>query len=140
MGLAVVLCGCRAGQSPRFELVSARTIETTNEGVLVELSVLGENPTDQVVLLREARYAVEVEGAGTFRSARSPEVTLPRYGRVTMTLPVALKGSGLDVSGKQVSLRGQVLYLEPGALAEVLFDARLRRPSVSVQGSAVVDR
>lgn len=136
--LIVPLAACQGDAPPRFELVAARAVQTTDRGMLIELDLTGENPSDREIRLREARYSVQIDGANVFRSARSPEVALGPYGRVTMTLPVAIQQAEWTGVSPVVGIRGQMLYLDPGPLAEVLYDARLRRPTAPLRGSVTL--
>lgn len=125
----------RSTQPPRFELISARTAERTSEGVSVELVILGENPNGHDIELREARYRVSAGNNRFFEGVRSPEVTLPRYGRVEMILPAAAPLERFPANAQSLTIEGRIEYLEPGPFAEVLYDARLRRPAAPVRGT-----
>lgn len=136
---AALLGACSSGtKPPRFQVVSARTAERTADGVRVELTVVGENPNKFELELGEARYSVSAGGNTFFTGLRSPEVTLPRYGRVEMVLPAAAPMEAFPADATSLELSGWIEYLIPGPFSEVLYDAGLRRPTASVEGSATL--
>lgn len=133
--VAGLLGACSSGTAPpRFQLVSARTAERTDEGVCVELTVVGENPNKHEIELGETRYRVAAGGVEFFVGVRSPEITLPRYGRVEMILPASAPLGAFPFDASSITLEGWVEYLEPGPLASVLYDAGLRRPTAALTG------
>lgn len=136
---AAPLIACSSGtKPPRFQVVSARTAERTADGVRVELTVVGENPNKFELELGETRYSVSADGNTFFTGLRSPEVTLPRYGRVEMVLPAAAPIEGFPADATSLELNGWIEYLIPGPFSEVLYDAGLRRPTASVEGSVTL--
>lgn len=141
---AVVLFGlllpaCSSGSAaPRFQLVSARAAERTDEGVRIEIIVVGENPNDHELSLGEAKYTITANGVPIYSGAASPEVTLPRYGRVEMTLPAAVPLARFPGDAGTIAINGWIEYLPPGPFAELLYDAGLRRPTSGVDGSTAL--
>jgi hypothetical protein len=134
--LLIPLAGCSSGDvAPRFELVSARTLERSEDGQVVALTLRGENANDHEIELRVVRYRVSADGVEFFKGQRSAEVALPRYGRVDMELLAAFPNDMKFGSISTISLSGSVEYLHPGPLVETLYDNRLRRPTVGLRGS-----
>ncbi|MCL4221472.1 MAG: LEA type 2 family protein [Phycisphaerales bacterium] len=134
--LALVLPGCSSGSvAPRFQVVSARAAQRTDEGVRLEITVVGENPNDHEIALGEARYTITADGSSIYSGTASPEVTLPRYGRVEMIFPAAVPLSVFPSNAGAIGLSGWIEYLPPGPFAELLYDAGLRRPTSGVEGS-----
>lgn len=137
--LAILLPACSSGSvAPRFQLVSARAAERSDEGVRLEIIVVGENPNDHELELGEARYTVTANGSAIFSGAASPEVTLTRYGRVEMILPAAVPLANFPAGADSIAINGWIEYLPPGPFAELLYDAGLRRPTSSVEGSTTL--
>ncbi len=134
--LALLLTACSGGSvAPRFQVISARTAERTDEGVRIEITIVGENPNDHELELGEAKYAVTANGSTIYSGAASPETTLPRYGRVEMILPAAVPLPNFPAGTDAIAINGWIEYLPPGPFAELLYDAGLRRPTSSVDGS-----
>ncbi len=137
--LAILLPACSSGSvAPRFQVVSARTADRTDEGVRLEITVVGENPNDHELELGEARYTITANGAAIFSGAASPEVTLARYGRVEMILPAGVPLANFPAEADSIAISGWIEYLPPGPFAELLYDAGLRRPTSSVEGSTAL--
>lgn len=137
--LSLFLPACSSGSvAPRFQVVSARTAERTDEGVRLEVTVVGENPNDHELALGEAKYTITANGSQIYSGAASPEATLPRYGRVEMILPAAVPLAAFPAGADSISITGWIEYLPPGPFAELLYDAGLRRPTSSVDGSTTL--
>lgn len=134
------LLGCSGGTAPRFDLVSVRTLERSDEGEVIALTVRGENPNDYEIDLRRADYRVLADGVEVFRAKQSAEIGLPRYGRVDMELLAAFPLEQAPAEGSTITIEGTVGYLTPGPFAETLYDNRLRQPSARLKGSAPLQR
>jgi hypothetical protein len=150
---AAGLGGCASYSHPTLTLTGVESVEETPGGLVLRVRLRADNDNEVSLPLREVDYTARVgEGAGalTFTGRRSPEATLRRKGSQELVLPVALRldggdggrtpGSGPRPIGKvPFILNAQITYLTPGALAEVLFDADVRRPVARVSTSGVVD-
>lgn len=137
--LAILLPACSSGSvAPRFQLVSARAADRTDEGVRLEIVVIGENPNDHELELGEARYTISANGSAIYTGTASPETTLPRYGRVEMVLPAAVPLANFPAGADSIAIHGWIEYLPPGPFAELLYDAGLRRPTSGVDGSSTL--
>ncbi len=135
------LSGCSAGDlAPRFELVSARTVEQSDDGQVIALTIQGENANDHEVHLRNAQYRVTADGVQIFRGQRSAEIALPRYGRVNMEVLAAFPNDLVVSEINSIGITGSIEYLHPGPFAETLYDNRLRRPAVGLKGSVPLER
>jgi hypothetical protein len=139
--LAAALClspliGCSGGTPPRFDLVSARTLERSDEGQVIVLTFRGENPNDYEIDLRRANYRVLADGVEIFHARQSAEAGLPRYGRVDMELLAAFPLEKAPPEGSTISVNGSVEYLTPGPFVETLYDNHVRRPTAKLRGSA----
>lgn len=103
-------------------------------GETLTLLVRVENPNRATALpLGRVRYRVEAEGVPALEAVRSGEASLPAGGAVTLALPVPAP-AGVPASGLY-RVSGTVEYIVPGALAEILFDADIRRPRVGFSES-----
>ncbi|MBL0922827.1 MAG: LEA type 2 family protein [Phycisphaerales bacterium] len=132
--------GCRSVEQPRLEVVEARIVERAPTGVVVEFTLEGDNPNAVQLPMREVSYALEVDGRRVFSGQRSAEATLRRLGSQRFLLPAVVPASEFegDLSGAEYRVHGTVVYLAPGAIAELLFDTGLSRPTVSFSGTGVL--
>ncbi len=133
--------GCSSVSSPRLSVVDASPGEVTGEGRVVVFQIEAENRNDRELPLREVRYRFSIEGREVFRGVRSSEASVRRFGRQTFRLPVVLRDEDIEgLRGRvRYSLRGEVTYLAPGALAETLFDTGVSRPKTSFSDDGVID-
>lgn len=133
--------GCSTVSSPRLSVTDASLGEVTDEGRVVVFQIEAANRNDRELPLREVRYRFSLEGREVFRGVRSSEASVRRFGRQTFRLPVVLRAE--DIEGLQgrvrYTLRGEVTYLAPGALAETLFDTGVSRPKTSFSDEGVLD-
>lgn len=135
------LAGCSGGKvAPTFELVSARTLERSDEGEVIVLTLRGENPNDYEIDLRRAEYKVSAGGQTLFSGKQSAEVGLPRFGRVDMTLLAAYPLDRAPADGSTITISGSVEYLTPGPLVETLYDNRIKRPAARLSGTVPLER
>lgn len=146
VGACTLVGGCSSYSPPRLSLAGVESVEETPQGLVLLVRLRAENENEVALPLREVDYTARVgDGAEvlTFSGRRSPEATLRRKGTQEITLPVALRlgegGPGRPTGIVPFSLSAQITYLTPGALAEVLFDADVRRPVASVSASGMVD-
>ncbi|TVQ33104.1 MAG: hypothetical protein EA376_03350 [Phycisphaeraceae bacterium] len=137
LAAATALTGCHS--APTLRVIDAEITEQTDDGFVVTFHLEGLNPNDDPLPLRRVNYSLSLDGRRVFEGVRSPEATLPRRGVQRFSLPVA---TPRDVwtpeqlgAGASYTLRGELTYLAPGAFAEVLFDAGVRRPTVSFRSS-----
>ncbi|MBC7772830.1 MAG: LEA type 2 family protein [Pyrinomonadaceae bacterium] len=108
----------------------------------MRFTVNASHDNDKVLPLREAHYALEVNGQRVFSGIRSAQCTLSRFGSQQFTIPAAVPAASLTgLSGDVVSYRlsGTLTYITPGALAELLFDTGVSRPSVGFSHQGTLD-
>ncbi len=97
----------------------------------VEFDLLVENSSRSDAPLVMVRYIVRDGGAEVFRGRRSAEATAPAGGSMHVRLPAVVRAAGeYGANLGALSIAGEMTYLAPGALAEALFDAGWRRPTV----------
>ncbi len=137
---AAGLVGCSSVQTPTIQVVDARVVEQTPEGVTLEFTLEGNNPNSASLPLREVSYALEVDGRRVFSGRRSAEATLRRLGDQRFLLPAVVPSSDAtgSLEGSEYRLAGTAVYLAPGAIAEILFDSGLSRPTVSFAGTGTL--
>ena len=132
---ALALAGCSSYAPPDLRVSAVDIADKTEHATVVSLTVQAINPNSVALPLREAEYSLSVDGKTAFRGVRSPEATLRRYGTQDVTRPAVVSGAdAADLMGKEYEIRGWFTYQTPGAFADILFDAELRRPSVAFSG------
>jgi hypothetical protein len=137
--LCVALAGCST-QPPRISVQSAALTDRTDAGMVVNFTMLADNPNSEALPLRDASYTVWLGDKPVFSGVRSAQATVARFGTQTFTLPAAVPAAQAPFAGNQsFRIAGKVKYLVPGALAETLFDVHVVRPSTDFRGSGVVD-
>lgn len=137
----VGLVGCSSYRAPTMEVISARTVERTADGAVVEFTVKASHDNAKPLPLREATYSLELDGQTVFSGVRSAEATLPRGGSQQIVLPVAIKSGSLASSATtgRYRLLGSLTYITPGAFAELLFDSGVARPTVPFAGEGSIE-
>ena len=131
------LSGCGTPGSPHGEVLDAAMVEETPDGSRIEFVVELENPRDEHYPLVEARYAVEVAGAGTFRFTEYPTQALPGKGTQRLLLAGALPAT--DLAGRQWRVSGAVSYKPGGELRQVLTDSGIPLPVVHFDGKGTLE-
>jgi len=134
--------GCWGVREPSFRVAGVGITEETERATVLTFRVTGENTNSEELPLREVRYALDLDGRRVFSGTRSAEATLQRFGTQTIDLPATvLASNGGDALSGEVpyTLSGEVVYELPGTIAEVLFDARIRRPTAGFSQSGRLD-
>src|SRR5690606_26748915 len=135
LGTAAALCGgCSSFQAPGLEIATVTAAQETEQGMVLSLGLNATNENEVALPLKTARYPLELNGEQVFSGQRSAEATLRRKGTQRILLPAAFswEAAGQTRPKGEVSyrLRGEMSYVTPGELAELLFDTGVRRPSV----------
>ena len=141
VGVAVLvgaMGGCASYAPPTLTVSSARVAEETDAGYVVDFAIDATNRNDVELPLKEVRYTLRLDGAEVFRGVRSPEASLRRLGTQQFHIPAAVPGR--PAAGARYALDGELLYITPGQLAQVLFDIRVRRPKVGFRQEGVVGK
>jgi hypothetical protein len=133
------MSGCGSAAPPRLAIADVTVTEVTAEGSAMIVTVRAENPNDKPLPLRLIDYRVSLGGQDVFSATRVPEAVLPRYGVIDLPLPVSVPATERPAGETDFHLWLTLHYLAPGKIAETLYDAGLRRPSVSGDGAATVD-
>lgn len=133
------LTGCASFGPPDVDVTHVRITERTEDGELLLITLHARNPNDQLLPLRDITYRLEADGRRVFTGRRSAEATVGRNAVQTISLPAAIPIDQAVSPGSPFSVSGQITYLSPGPLAEVLFDVGLLRPTVGFRGSGIVE-
>ncbi|MFW5682489.1 MAG: hypothetical protein ACOC1G_05730 [Phycisphaeraceae bacterium] len=127
-----VVSGCGTAGSPHGRVLDAALVEETPDGSRIEFVVELENPREEHYPLVEARYSLEVIGAGTFWFTEYPIQALPGNGTQRLLLAGALPAT--DLAGRQWRVNGAVSYKPGGELRQVLTDSGIPLPVVNFDG------
>lgn len=139
LGAAMAMASCGAHKAPTFRVTRAELGPQSPEAAIILVTIEGENPNPDPLPLYEMTYRATVSGhPQTPTVDRSPERTIPRFGRTTFRVPVVVPPGQLAGPAATVRLDGAVVYQLPGTIAQVFFDNDIRRPSVHVSGEQSV--
>lgn len=122
-----------------------RTTDVTNEAVAVEFDYDLSNPNSQPLELQTMTYNLAVDGRQTYTGKRSAEATLPTSGASRLTIPAVIRydemgwAAGAIPSAADYRLSGELIYVAPGALAEILLDSGVRTPTASFGDAGVIE-
>lgn len=139
---ALPLAGClRSAAPPTLTVTGARVVERSAGIAVVEFDIAARNDNDIELPLRNVRYSLSLEGETVFTGSRSPEATIRRFGSQSITLPVVVPLESLPADQRELAYRlsGRITYLVPGALAELLFDSRVSRPTASFEDRGTLE-
>ncbi|MFK7961782.1 MAG: hypothetical protein AB8G96_14805 [Phycisphaerales bacterium] len=137
--------GCSALTSPTVSLGAAEVTDASVDAIRFDVTARLENADREAAYeLRTLQYTVSV-GDRSWRGQRAAEATLAPGGDAMVRIPVILRreiwasvtGAGGDT---EVPWRidGQLLYVSPGPLPEMLLDAGIVQPKVGVRGRGTV--
>lgn len=135
------LTGCSAYDAPTLSVESARITQETDAGMVIEFGVDASNSNEFELPLERVSYTLRLDGQRVFSGTRSAEATIRRLGTQQITLPAAIDLSKYNVPTGEVDyeLSGSVVYVTPGELAELLFDAGVRRPKAKFRHRGSLD-
>lgn len=137
---AAVLPACSGVVPPRFEAVGVRSGEQTDEGLVLVFELEATNDNPEPMQLQTANYTLFVAGEPVFTGIRSPEASIRRFGTQRIELPAVIPfDRALPAGTPEYVISGTVSYLEPGRLAEVLFDSDVRVPKTSLSVGGIID-
>ncbi|MFG0329110.1 MAG: LEA type 2 family protein [Phycisphaerales bacterium] len=134
--------GCSTINRPRAAVAAPVVVDQSSEATKLEFRVELSNPNDEATPVRRFEYRVSIDGREVFESKRSTAVTMPPRGSQTIVLPAIVPHSSVGgaLNGERAySIRGKLVYIAPGALAEALFDTGVRVPSASFSASGRAD-
>ncbi len=134
--------GCATVKGPHIQVIDAEIVEMTDEAASLSFLLELQNNNDQPLPLREFKYNLIANGKSVFQSRRSAEATIPQNSSYALLLPAVLtyeKFGGVPNGVITCVLSGELTYVDPGTLSEVLLDMEIRVPSVNFSGSQDVD-
>jgi hypothetical protein len=148
---AAQLGGCTTYRAPALQISQIRMVEETPAGLVLNFDIDAFNANEIELPLREVRYTVRLHGAdgdtAVFSGVRSPEATLRRLGtqRISFPAAVAIDDQQRGAADRRptgivrYTLEGELRYITPGQIAQILFDLSIRRPRVWFSDEGMVD-
>ncbi len=136
MGLAVG--GCSSYSAPALKVSQVRVAERTETGVVLDFAIEATNHNEIELPLRDVRYSVCLDGTVVFRGVRSPEASLRRLGTQTIHVPAVVPPESTNGTVRYV-IDGKLGYTTPGQFAQVLFDIKVKRPTVAFRDEGAVE-
>jgi hypothetical protein len=140
--LSLLATGCTSYAPPKLTVTRAYVSEESIEGVVITFNLDALNANQVELPLHEVRYTLSINGQPVFYGVRSPEATLRRLGTQQIRFPAVVRidpGQPRPSGTVSYDIEGTLSYSTPGQIAEVLFDLRVRRPSVRFSESGTVD-
>lgn len=136
VGLAgALVAGCSSYHDPAMTVADITVRERTADAIVLEFTIEAVNSNEVPLPLREFSYTVSLDGRAVYTGYRSPEATLRRFGTQRLKVPAVIPTSDVAVlpaGSAWCRLSGTMTYITPGELAQVLFDADVRRPTVGL--------
>ncbi len=139
--LLVGLGGCSSHQPLSVHISDGRLTEQSEKAAVVEFTLTAANPNDFELPVRSVEYALAVDGKQVFSTSRAGLMSVPRKGEVSLRIPavIPLEEAGIEPGEHGYTLSGRVFYSLPGKLADVLYDAKLSRPNVSISDTGTIE-
>lgn len=144
--LGVVLGGCSNRAAPGAVVTAFEVTSRSAEAAVVEFDIEMANPNDIELPMRDVVYTLSLDGERVFSGRRDAQATMPREGTQWITIPAVVPmqlgpddETGVAPGVYRYRLTGRVYYSLPSQLADVLFDAKLSRPSVGIVDEGEID-
>lgn len=139
--LTLLATGCSAYDAPKIDVVGARISQETAEGIVIDFTLDATNTNEVDLPFERVRYALRLNGQRVFSGTRSAEATVRRLGTQQFMLPAAIDLAEFEMPEGDVEyeLSGSVVYVTPGEIAQLLFDAGVRKPRSSFQQTGVLE-
>lgn len=147
-GLLCVVCvpmvGCSGTTKPSATVTDATIRSRTAEAAVIEFVVETSNPNDIELPMRDVVYTLSLDGRRVFSGRRDAQATMPRGREQRITIPVVVPmrdggDRGVEPGVYGYRLTGHIYYSLPSQLADVLFDAKLSRPKISISDEGEID-
>ncbi|MEM7227801.1 MAG: hypothetical protein AAF432_03200 [Planctomycetota bacterium] len=141
--LTTVLVGCSRYRPPDIAVVDMRSVLITDEALQIDIDFELVNPNREPLELVHVDYRLDVDGRTVFQARRATRATLPSGQIYTATIPAVVpfdRANWIEgmPSSAACSVHGSLMYVTPGALAEVLLDTGVRRPKVGFRGERMI--
>jgi LEA14-like dessication related protein len=144
LATALLAPGCSGYRDPQIAVASASIIETTDDAMTLRFDIDLANPNAEPLKLVEFDYHVTVNGAKAYSGKRAAQATLASDGRRQVQVPAVLRFDNLGWTPQTAptlihySIAGNLEYITPGEVAQILFDTGVRKPHASFSGAGDV--
>ena len=111
--------------------------EESEEAVAFTFELELQNPNPEPIELREFHYRLSMNGQEVYVGRRAASITLHAHALQTIELPAVMRYHLFGWTRRDrpqslsYELKGTLLYMTPGELAEILLDIGVRRPTVT---------
>jgi hypothetical protein len=149
LALALLLCvgGCSINggiESPVAEVVSAKVVQQTGDGVRVEVTVLLTQSNKVPLPLPKASADITVGNNGSREIKDDPHRTLPvggdqGTGKQLVVLPIAFPASAGVAPGASYNISGSITFEPPGEVRRVLTESGVPLPTAGFSKSGRLD-
>lgn len=139
------LAGCSRYRDPSIALGSATLADKTDEAVALRLVLDLHNPNNDPLKLSQFEYDVTINGVKAYTGIRSAQATLASSSQRQLQIPAVIRYDtmgwtpGTMPPSIRFAVEGQLQYITPGEIAQILFDTGVRRPKAHFTGSGEVD-
>jgi len=138
--MSMMIGGCFTAPTPDLRIVSAKIVERTDAGAVIDVTIEGANRTAKDMKLRSIRYRMSLDGKRVFEGERTPQATFPALGVQSFSVPIATSITALPTGENAAYTFGATLmYLVPGPLAEAMYDLNVRKPTVKMTATGHLD-
>lgn len=135
------LAGCSTYAPPTLEFAQPRLVDESPDGFVLAFELDATNANEVELPLRDVRYTVALDGR-TYRGVRSGEASLRRLGTQRLVIPAAFplsEGQARPAGPVRYRVEGELRYVTPGEIAQILFDTGVRRPTVTFRHEGTID-
>jgi LEA14-like dessication related protein len=142
--LAGLQGGCSAYRDPQISMNRVAMLERTGEAVSANVLLDLANPNDEPLELLEVNYSVRVNGKVVSSLRRSAQATLAAKGARQIEIPIVIPFHQLEWTADQIpeqtafTVRGNVQYVTPGEIAQILFDTGVRKPRAGFEAEGAL--
>lgn len=129
---AALCAGCVA--PPEISVTAANLVEVGEDASEFSIEMSLENTSEVPIKLDMWDYRFTI-GSNSYSGRWSAALTIPPTQKVIATIPAVLPNSTGIAAESSWRVGGDVTFLAPSRLAEVLFELGLNRPTASFSGS-----
>lgn len=119
-------------------LADVALVDQSEEASVVRFSFDVTNSNADEIPLRDFRYIATIDGVALPATRSAAEATVRRLGTQRVSIPVVIPHAllnGPPTGARRLTIAGQLSYVAPGAIGEMLFDTGVRVPEMSFSHS-----
>jgi hypothetical protein len=142
--VAAIQCGCSQYRDPSIVLSGSKLADASDEALALKFTLDLSNPNTEPLKLIAFHYDVTVDGKRVYSGQRAAEATLASISGRQIDIPAVVRFRDMGWNPQsmpqtaQYSVTGELEYVTPGEIAQVLFDTGVRTPSKSFTGAGEV--